>query len=157
MGADKGYALSAGEGRGGPSGFLGTPVRMLVGGEETGGAYTLLQQAAERGFGPPLHVHHSEDEAFYLLSGSLRVVCGSDQWEVGAGGFVFLPREVPHSFLVTSETAEVLQLTTPSGFEHFAADLADVPLIEANIPRIAEASQRHGYEILGPPPFPRGA
>lgn len=54
------------------------------------------------GFGPPLHLHASEDEAFYLIDGAIEVSCGDRQWEAGPGGFVFLPRGIPHSFVVSA-------------------------------------------------------
>jgi cupin domain len=53
------------------------------------------------GFGPPLHIHHREDEAFYLLDGAMQVVCGEDRWEAGPGSLVMLPRGVPHAFVVS--------------------------------------------------------
>jgi len=154
MGIEAGYRLGPADGRGGVHRFLGKPVRLLAGSAETASAYTLFEQELPRGFAPPLHVHHTVDEAFYLLSGTMRVHCGEDHWEAGRGGFVFLPREVPHSFLVTSPTAAMLQLTSPGDFEDFAHEVADVPLTEENLPLVTEAAGRHALTILGPPPFP---
>ncbi|HET6633766.1 MAG TPA: cupin domain-containing protein [Streptomyces sp.] len=153
MSIEAGYALGPADGRGGAHRFLGKPVRMLAGSGETASAYTLFEQELPRGFAPPLHVHHTVDEAFYLLSGTMRVQCGEDHWEAGRGGFVFLPRAVPHSFLVTSPTAAMLQLTSPGDFEGFAREVADVPLTEENLPLVTEAAGRHALTILGPPPF----
>jgi len=79
-----------------------------AGGDETNGAFTFLEWAAPWGLAPPPHRHDREDEAFYLIEGAIEVSCGDRQWEVGPGGFVFLPRGVPHSFVVSG-------LTWPSG------------------------------------------
>jgi mannose-6-phosphate isomerase-like protein (cupin superfamily) len=145
--------LRPGEGLGGERRFFGRPLRMLATGKETGEVSTLFEQRLDRSFSPPLHVHHIEDEAFYVLSGALEVACGDALWAADAGAFVFMPHSVPHSFRVVSDTAVLLQLTHPSGFEDFAAEMADVELAEGNFPAIADAAHRAGYEVLGPPPF----
>ncbi|MDI2128816.1 cupin domain-containing protein [Yinghuangia seranimata] len=150
---DRRYMLEAGQGHGGERTFFRHPLRMLATGEETGDEYTFFEQLLEQGFAPPLHAHHIEDEAFYVLDGEVDVVCGDARWALGTGGFAFLPHSVPHSFRVRSATARLLQLTAPSGFEEFAAEMADVELSDANFARIAEAAHRAGYEMLGPPPF----
>jgi quercetin dioxygenase-like cupin family protein len=153
MTADKGFMLGPGEGLGGTRTFLRRPMRMLADGAATGDAFTLFEQEEKQGFVMPLHIHRTENEAFYVLDGRLLVACGEDRWEADAGSFVFLPRGVPHAFTVVSKTVRMLQLTIPSGFEGFAAELADVPLWEENFPMLVEAAGRHGISILGPAPF----
>ena len=44
------------------------------------------------GFSPPMHVHHREDESFYILEGELTLQCGERRFRAGTGAFVFLPR-----------------------------------------------------------------
>jgi Cupin domain len=61
---------------------------------------------------------------FFVLEGSMRVACGSEQWDALPGSFVFLPRGVPHAFVVTSPQPVIgLQLTSPAGFEDFIAEV----------------------------------
>jgi len=153
----KGYALAAGGGAN--IWFLDTRMTVKAGGEETNGAFTLLEWAAPVGFGPPLHRHDREDEAFYLIDGAIEVSCGDQQWTVGPGGFVFLPRGIPHSFIVSAGPVRGLQITTPSGFERFIGELGIPaagpglpPSAPPDIPRLIEASKRNDMEILGPPP-----
>jgi quercetin dioxygenase-like cupin family protein len=152
-----GYALPADGGK--STWFLDTRMTVKAGGEQTSGAYTFLEWAAPAGFGPPLHRHDREDEAFYLIDGAIEVSCGDKQWTVGPGGFVFLPRGIPHSFVVSAGPVRGLQITTPSGFERFSGELGIPaagpglpPPAVPDIPRMIEASGRHGMEILGPPP-----
>jgi quercetin dioxygenase-like cupin family protein len=153
-----------------PDGYLLTPTdgrqwwvldtRMVVkaGGDETGGAFTLIEWSAPIGFGPPRHQHNAEDEAFYLLDGEMVVHCGEKRWTVGAGDFVFLPRGIPHGFVVTGGPARGLQLTSPAGFEQFVSDIGR-PATEPGLPvpsapdleRLAAATARRGDLILGPP------
>jgi len=46
----------------------------------------------------PWHVHHSDDEAWYVLEGTLRVAVGNDVVEAGPGAAVFVPRGTPHTY-----------------------------------------------------------
>ncbi|MFN8526523.1 MAG: quercetin 2,3-dioxygenase [Chloroflexota bacterium] len=151
-----GYVLMPGEGD--ALWFLDTLVTIKAGGEQTDGAFTVLEQRAPGGFGPPPHVHHHEDEAFYVLEGSLRVTCGDRSWTAGSGAFIFLPRGIVHRFEVTEAApARLLQITSPAGFERFAGEIGspaqslELPLPSApDIPRLLESARRHGYEIVGP-------
>jgi quercetin dioxygenase-like cupin family protein len=139
--------------------FLDTRMTVKAGADQTRGAFTLIEWAAPAGFGPPLHVHEQEDEAFYLLEGQITVDCGDQRWRAGPGDFAFLPRGIPHSFVVSDGPVRGLQITTPAGFERFIAELgrpADHPGLPTpsapDLPRLIEASRRHGHQILGPPP-----
>src|SRR5712691_12046643 len=46
----------------------------------------------------PLHVHHRDDEAWYVLEGTLRVLVGKDEVEAHAGSGVFVPRGTAHTY-----------------------------------------------------------
>jgi mannose-6-phosphate isomerase-like protein (cupin superfamily) len=139
--------------------FLDTRMTIKADARQTGGAHTLLEFSAPHGFGPPLHQHNEDDEGFFVLEGEMHVQCGDDSWEMGPGGFAFLPRGIPHTFIVTSmRPVRGLQLTSPSGFEKFVADIgvpAEGPGLPVpsppDVPRLASAAARYGHEILGPP------
>jgi mannose-6-phosphate isomerase-like protein (cupin superfamily) len=62
---------------------------------------------------PPPHVHHGEDETFYVLDGVLRFVIGTEEFEAEPGALVHAPRGVPHRFTVATPTARILALVTP--------------------------------------------
>lgn len=102
--------------------FLGTLVQILADGSDTGGQLAVFEQQARRGFSPPRHVHHREDTALLVLEGAITVVVGDERVEVEAGGFVWLPRDVPHTFRVGSDTVRQPELVTPAGFEQFHID-----------------------------------
>lgn len=113
-----GYVLTSGEGQ--ATWFLGTLMTVKAGSEQTANAFTLLEWAAPAGFAPPPHIHQAEDEAFYILEGTMTVTCGDRSWEATPGSFVFLPRGVVHGFAVTGTSPiRGLQLTVPAGFERF--------------------------------------
>jgi mannose-6-phosphate isomerase-like protein (cupin superfamily) len=150
------YALGSGEGH--RRWFLDTTMTIKAGGEATGGAFTMLECEAPEGFAPPLHVHHREDECFYLVDGELSVHCGDDTWVVAEGGFVFLPRGVPHAFVVSRGPARMLQITSPAGFEAFVDELGRPPADDGlpapgapDVAALVEIAGRHGYEVVGPP------
>ncbi len=46
----------------------------------------------------PLHLHHADDEAWYVIEGTLRVRSGDDEIEARAGAGVFVPRGTPHTY-----------------------------------------------------------
>lgn len=153
MGSDRtGYALAPGEGEG--IWFLGTRMTVKAGDRQTAGAFTLIEQEAPAGFGPPPHVHLAEDEAFYVLAGELAVSCGGATWVATPGSFVFLPRGLPHSFTVAAAgPARLLQLTSPAGFERFAAEVGEPvgaamppPSAPPDVPRLLELMAKYGYE-----------
>ncbi|MEX2290325.1 MAG: quercetin 2,3-dioxygenase [Mycobacteriales bacterium] len=152
-----GYHL--GDGEGAAWWFLDTLMTVKAGSAETGGAFTLIDCRAPAGFGPPLHVHHGEDEGFYILDGQLDVQCGKQRWTAGEGAFVLLPRGVPHAFAVTGgRDCRLLQITSPAQFDNFVAEAGrpatSLTLPEPSapdVPTFAAVAARYGNELVGPP------
>lgn len=128
--------------------------------KSTDGALSLVEVLAPPNFAPPWHVHHRDDEMFYLLDGSFLFKCGDELFEAGKGAFVFLPRGIPHSFKHVGETlARFLVLGTPAGLDQYFVD-AGTPALEEGLrpqpidfQQMAIIAAKHGVEILGPPPF----
>ncbi len=93
-----------------------------------------------------------------MLDGAITVVVGDERVEVGAGGFVWLPRDVPHTFRVDSETAHLYEFVTPAGVEEFhraASDPAQTPTLPPpsapDIARLADAASGFDIDLVGPP------
>ena len=130
--------------------------------ETTGGAYGLVEALAPAGTSPPLHVHHREDETFWVLEGQLRFQCGEQTIVAGPGSSVFLPRHVAHTFVVEGDApARFLSLCTPGGFERYfvaagrPAQYRDLPPAEPpDIGLLKRVSEDFGAEIVGPPLAP---
>jgi mannose-6-phosphate isomerase-like protein (cupin superfamily) len=101
------------------TGIEGDP-SLKASGPATGGAITVYETSIEAG--PPLHVHEHEDECFYVLDGQLAVRCGDDQYQAGAGSFVFLPRGRPHKFSAP-EPARLLLIVVPGGIEEYFREI----------------------------------
>jgi mannose-6-phosphate isomerase-like protein (cupin superfamily) len=128
----------------------------------TGGAFGLVESLIAPGFSPPLHVHHREDESFWVLEGELSMRCGDRTFRASAGSFVFLPRDVPHTFVVEGDTpARMLTLLTPGGGEGVFIDGGRPaehdglpPPAPPDIEALKRVSERYGAEIVGPPMMP---
>jgi quercetin dioxygenase-like cupin family protein len=138
--------------------FVGSLNRVVLTAAETDGAFGLMEQWAPAGFSPPCHVHHREDSAIVVLEGELVVRRGDDEFVARPGQAAFLPRDVPHTFLVTSEGAHFYELVTPGGIERFHLDASDPapaavlpPAGPPDIPRLLAAIEPYGAEIVGPP------
>jgi quercetin dioxygenase-like cupin family protein len=137
--------------------WQGSLMQIRARGEDTGGALGLVEGQFYRGFGPPLHVHSREDEAFYLLEGEIRFRQGEDEFVAGPGAWVWGPRGVPHAFKVESEQARALVLVTPGGFERMfeeggvpVADSPEPPPQDYDPQAAAAIAEEFGFEVVGP-------
>jgi quercetin dioxygenase-like cupin family protein len=137
-----------------PLNIYGDRIYVKLSGKETRGRYALLEDVTPPGGGTPLHVHHREDEGFYVLEGHYLFEADGKTFEARTGDFVFGPRDVPHRFTNIGDTDGTILLTIePAGLEDFFAELAAVqgPPDPA---AIAPIFAKYGLELLGPP---RGA
>lgn len=154
-------ALHAGEGE--ALWFLGTLATVKASTESTAGRVAVIEHLAPRGSGSPLHVHRNEDEWFYVCDGELTFWVGGQVIVAPVGSFVYGPRDIPHTFLVSSEQARFLLVTEPAGLERFMRTLAE-PATQLAIPPaateppdvegMARVAAQYGIEILGPPGIP---
>lgn len=142
---------------------VGALMVVKVDGETTGGQFALIDHLAPPGYESPYHVHHREDELFYVLDGELECRYG----EAGAGAAVagpndtvFLPRNVPHGFRVTSDDAcRMLVQLAPAGAEDFFAAVGEPaerleppPPAEPDVEALTAAADDYGIDVLGPIP-----
>ncbi len=130
--------------------FLGCRARVLSGGGEAPddlGVIDMIEVPA--GHMPPLHVHHNEDEAFYLLAGEATLFLPGEAIKAQAGDYVVAPRGVPHAYRVGDRPARWLVISKPAGFERFVAEVAEGGVADPAV--LAETAARYDIEILGPP------
>ncbi len=154
-----GYAL--GEDEGDAIWFFNGLFVVKAAAAETKNAFTLIEVQLPPGGGAPPHIHHDEEEGFYILEGELTVNCGEQSWTATPGMFAFLPRGIPHSFQVSdSGPAKMLQLSSPSQFERFAAEMGEPATAmtlpeptEVDVPKLLSVTPKYGIEML-PPPSP---
>ena len=141
---------------------LGDRYIFKVTGEETGGAYALFDFLILPGNGTPPHVHHREEEGFWILSGELTFYLGidSDRVVARAGDYIHAPRDIPHFFMNEGkEPVKALCLVTPAGLEKFfelvgtplpGPDSQPLPLNHAvDLPKVMANASKFGLEIFG--------
>ena len=136
--------------------FLGLPTWIKADGARTGGQLSLIEQVIPVGFESPWHVHHSEDESFYVVDGEASVIVGETRIVLHAGGYAFGPRGVPHGFRIEGDRpARILLMTTGGDFGDFireASAPADAPPTAPDMSALLAAAERHNLAILGPLP-----
>lgn len=96
----------------------------LADGKDTGGRFATIEFAPRRGLEPPPHTHANEDESLYVLDGELTVTIGEQHLAAGPGSFVFLPRNLQHSWRIHTEMARILITFAPAGMEAFLKQIA---------------------------------
>ena len=132
--------------------------------EQTGGQYALVEILAPDGYKGVLHVHHFEDEGFYILEGEMTFYVGEQTIKAHPGSFLFGPKDVPHAFTMDSGPAKLLFAFSPAGLEAGIREMGEParsltvppqpeePPDEAEMERMAAIGARYGAEIIGPPP-----
>jgi len=140
--------------------YSGWLITFLATAEDTQGKFALIEAVARKGNVPPPHIHHREEETFYVLEGEMTFSVGGQTIKATPGTMVCLPREVPHSFVIDSEQGRALILLTPAGLEGLFKEFsvpapamtlppqAEVPYSE--IQRMIEVSPRYGLEYVLP-------
>ncbi len=86
---------------------------------DTGGQMTIVEVTEHPGAEAPLHVHHREDEGFWVLEGDVTFEVGDTTIEASAGDYLFGPRGIPHRFRVGDQGCRMLFILVPGGFEDF--------------------------------------
>src|SRR5919107_4379031 len=142
----------------------GVMATIKANGEQTDGRSSLLEILAPEGYGSGLHVHHREDEGFWILEGELTFYVGDQITKAQPGSFLFGPKDVPHAFTVDSGPARLLFILSPAGFEDLIREMGEPareltippqpeePPDEAEMERMMAIAAKYGGEILGPPP-----
>jgi mannose-6-phosphate isomerase-like protein (cupin superfamily) len=129
--------------------FGGTTILLKTSSEDSGGAITVLEEGQPM-LDTPLHVHSKEDELFYILEGEHIVIRGEEEFRLGPGDAIFLPRGIPHAQrrVVPGEGRELV-IYTPGGFEQFFRDLSAADRAgRLGADAYAEASARAGITWL---------
>ena len=139
---------------------VGDVYRVLATGEQTGGAYALLEARVLPGGGPPPHIHRREEESFYVLAGEVTFFLTDHKITAKPGAFVQMPRNTPHAFKNEGSTeARMLLLVAPAGFDAFIAefgtpaesfDVTPTAPNDAELARLLTIAPKYGIEILPP-------
>ena len=126
----------------------------LVRSDEAGGSFSHWIEDVPADAGPPMHVHHREQELFRILSGQFRFWCAGEVQDLTNGDTVLIPAGAPHTFKNIGSTEGQLLITlTPGDGDGFFIEVERLGLHPSrDMPRIVEIAGRYGLEFLGPPP-----
>jgi quercetin dioxygenase-like cupin family protein len=135
----------------------GGTLAMLLDGAATDGQLMVGRFDVSRGEAPPYHMHTREDEVFMLIKGTALVWYDDQEMELAEGGIVFLPKNIPHAYRITSAKADLLMINTPAGiegmFRYSGRDRATPRPdgFEISPKSMAEGAEKFGQVIVGPP------
>ena len=132
---------------------LGAAVQIKISGRDTAGAFSQAEVTVAADDGVPPHIHHCEEETFYILEGNFEIVCGDQRHKLSKGATAHLPRMIPHHFRnVGNSTGKVLVTISPAGFEKFFEEVSALSVEQQqDIPGIVAIGKKYQMEILPPP------
>jgi len=144
-----------------PARWLATErITVLIAGEQTNGAYAVVEIFTVPGGGPPPHIHHREDEMFYILEGEGTIFAGDDTIRASAGTCVHVPTGMVHHYKNEgNRPLRLLVMYTPAGFEGYFLkvgtptrhrDEAPPPVTEETFKRFMAAAAQFHLEIVAP-------
>jgi mannose-6-phosphate isomerase-like protein (cupin superfamily) len=146
-----GYMLSSRQGTQIPA--IGLNITMKTNGASTHDAYSLFEYAIPpETNGPPAHIHTREDESFICLAGRLDVSLGGEEFTLGFGDYLYLPRNVVHTFRNPyGEEARVISVVSPAGLEAYYQALSELPPGPKDLSMIRKIMDEFGIELQLPP------
>jgi len=140
--------------------WFGTLAVIKTTAAETGGQLTIIDVMNPPGWEAPLHVHHRDDEGFWILEGSATIEVGDTTIEASAGDYAFGPRGIPHRYTVGDSGCRMLFIMVPGGMEDVVRATSE-PAPSRTLPPPPEAEptpeeverlkaivKEHGYELL---------
>lgn len=130
----------------------GDVITCKVSGEQTAGEFALFETTTPPQAGSPPHVHHREDETFYVIAGVFEFYVSGQTIRAEKGSVVLAPRNIPHFFKnVSEEPGKLIILAQPAGIEKFFAEFAQFdPDVHPDLDKVKTVANKYGIEILLP-------
>lgn len=150
---NKPFVVRSGKSRyGEPMNYKGVhPNNVVISKKDTGNALSVFAFTGYAKIGPSLHLHFHQDEFFHVVEGAYRFVVGGETMELSAGDTIFLPRNLPHTWIQRTDMGKLLYAVQPAGsLEEFFQEMNDLK----TKPTEEEAKRmhlKHGMKLVGPP------
>ena len=136
----------------------GEHIAFKVRGADTGGAFALMEDEVQPGYGPPPHRHRDENESFYVVDGAFTFTLGDRTVEGPPGSVLTVPKGQLHTFRNVGATpGRLMVLTWPAvAFEGFVAEAGtpEPPTGPPDLAKLLAAAAKYGIAV--PPPEPGG-
>ena len=149
----KGFVVRKGEARFGEhTPFKGVnPNDLKISSKDTNGNLSIFEYIGTEKTGPSLHVHFFQDEIFYIAEGEYIFQLDKEKFTLKAGETIFLPRNVPHTWIQTSNTGKLIYFLQPAGkmeeFFSIMSKLQGPPSKDF----LEKMHADHGMKTVGPP------
>lgn len=148
---DKPFVVRAGEARrGGKMMYKGKhPNNIIISKADTGNAASVFAYTGYDTIGPSLHLHTDQDEIFFVTEGRYRFAVGSETMELSVGDTIFLPRNIPHTWIQLTDKGSLIYAVQPAGtLEEFFIEMNELkaPPTEEEVKAI---HAKHGMKWLG--------
>ena len=148
--ASAGIKVGAGQDRFNKSRVIGvSSTTFKVATSDTMGGLFVMEQSNATPGGPPLHLHHDQDEFWYVVDGEYIIEVGGQRYQAHPGDCVLGPRSIAHAWAFTGDfRGRLLIAYTPAGKmqEWFERDRKKGVYIND-----AELYHAFGMELVGPP------
>jgi mannose-6-phosphate isomerase-like protein (cupin superfamily) len=141
--------------------WLGELAIIHTTGKETNGKYCIIELYATAQGSPPWHVHHNEDEGFFIIDGAFTFSVGNTSLKAKSGDYLMAPKGIPHTYSVDSPGhARLLMICSPAGFEEAVRSMSsratslvppDPENAEIDFEKITAIAARYGIEFVDPP------
>ena len=141
----------------------GDRVRFLATGANSHGSCLIFEGLTVPGAGPPPHIHHNEDECFYVLEGTATFQAEGQTIHAKQGDFIHIPRGTVHSLKNEGKVPTRFLIVTspagPTGMQQFVEEsfypttnqsASPPPITEELVNRMLAAAARNGLELVKP-------
>ena len=141
---------------------VGDNYRILLTGEETGGAYAVIDMLVPPGGGPGPHAHAGFSESFFVIDGEIEVKSEVSTYVAKKGAFVTIPKGgVVHCFKnKTDQVAHILCTVVPAGLEGFFREIGQPVAVGSFLPppvmdeeamkKILPIVEKYGQKLFPP-------
>ena len=130
---------------------FGLDMQVLLSSEATGGKISVIMASHKPAEGPPDHLHHTQEECFYIVEGTYELTAGSVTRTVGPGTIVSLPRGVVHRFKnVGTTTARMLDWSVPGGQDRYFTEISKLAGPGFSGEKVAEISKKYDTNFPTP-------
>lgn len=154
--SDRGFRIGAGDDRVKEHrklfGDRPIPLDIKVSTPDCGGGLFIVEHTDDRKSGPPRHLHHDQEEWFYVAKGKYIVEVGDERFVLGPGDSVLAPRKIPHVWAFVGEgIGKLIIAFQPAGkmesFFNKIAPMTEFPPRE----EMEKMFRDHGIQLIGPP------